>query len=77
MQYTKDLIDRVNKLKDATIKLAHKVNAQEDARRECGILYDVITRNWTKIDSTIFYEEPSELDRQIDAAIEQVYRISV
>ena len=79
MQYTKDFIDKVNKLKDTVIKFADKVNSQEDARIECGILYDVITKNWKKIDSIIFYEDegPSELERKIDAAIERAYRISV
>ena len=74
MKYTKDLIDRVNKLKNAVNEFADKVNVQEDARTECGILYRTITENWKKIDSIIFYEEPSELERQIDAAIEQYHQ---
>ena len=76
MRYTKDLINKVNELKDAAIKLTDKVSRNEDARIECGVLYEVITDNWKSIDSTIFAEEPSELDRQIDAAISQVYKIS-
>ena len=76
MKYSNDLVEKVNKLKESAVKLADKVNNQEDARIACGELYDIITSNWKDIDSTIFAEEHSELERQIDAAIEQVYRIS-
>jgi hypothetical protein len=76
MYYTEDIVNKVNKLKDAATKLADKVSRKEDARIECGVLYDIITNNWKSIDSTIFAEEPSELERQIDDAIAQVYQIS-
>ena len=75
--YSEKLVKKVNKLKESTLKFAEKVNSQKDSRIECGILYDTISRNWKSIDATVFYEEPSELERQIDAAIKQAYRISV
>lgn len=76
MQYDIDLINRVNKLREAINKFSDKVNAQEDASIECGVLYNTITNNWKKIDAAIFYEEPSELEHRIDAAIAQVYQLS-
>lgn len=76
MYYPEDLVVKVNKLKEAVINLADKVSKNEDARSECGKLYHTISNNWKSIDSIIFAEEPSELERQIDAAMSQAYRIS-
>ena len=76
MQYTEDLIKKVDSLKEAVTNLAEKVNKHEDARVECGKLYRLINSTWTSIDATIFHEEPSETERQLDAAIAQAYRIS-
>ncbi|MEA3296144.1 MAG: hypothetical protein U9Q27_03350 [Patescibacteria group bacterium] len=73
MHYTEDLVNKVNKLKYATIKFADKVNRNKDARIECGALHDIISNNWKSIDSTIFAEirtmEPSELERYVDAVL--------
>ena len=76
-EYSKEFINKINKLKEDVIKLANKVNAGEDARTACGVLNRSLSNNWNDIDATIFAEEPSELERQTDAAIEQAYQIPI
>lgn len=73
-KYSKELIEKINKLKKDVLNLADKVTTNEDARIECGILNETLTNSWSSIDAAIFAEEPSEIERQIDAAIEQAYQ---
>ena len=75
--YSEEFIKKVNELKESILKFAEKVNSQKDARIECGILYNTIFNNWKNIDATVFYEESSELECQIETAIEQSYQIPV
>ena len=72
--YSEELTSKVNRLKDSVLNLASKVAINEDARIECGILNRELSNNWNSIDTTIFAEEPSEPERQIDSAIEQAYQ---
>ncbi len=75
VEYSEELISKVNKVKEAIVNLVNNLEAGEDARIECGILNRLLSDNWNSIEASIFAEEPSELDRQIDAAIEQAYQI--
>ncbi len=75
VEYSEELISKVNKVKEAIVNLVNNLEVGEDARIECGILNRLLSDNWNSIEASIFAEKPSELDRQIDAAIEQAYQI--
>ena len=71
MRYSKDFIDKVDSIKQAVVALADKVNNQEEAGHECGIVSNLISAHWPHIDKVIF---TSEEERQLDAVIREAYR---